>query len=616
MDKVEALAQQLQDASDAYYNTGTPVMSDADFDSLVEQLRKLAPDHSFLKTVGAVTVGAWPKMKHKHAMGSQDKVKTKEEFLKWAEGKGKLVITDKLDGSTIALYYKSGQLMDAVTRGDGLEGENITPNVLRMLNVKDNIPDFSGTLRGEMVISLSNFEKYFKPLGYKNPRNAANGVARDKSNSELIKYIKVIYFDVIHQDMVSETAKEGFIADQNLEYVFQAGPCLAGNAWSYFEERATKRANLDYEIDGMVAKIQNLEEQHALGDLNNRPRGQIAIKFTAQAKETVIKDIQWQVGKNGRISPVAIVVPVDIGGVTITRVTLNNRDYIKTLGVSVGATVIVTRNNDVIPGITSVSHPGTGETNEPTKCPTCSEILEVEGAYLLCVQTDCQGKTVGGLVTWFRATKILGVGPAVLRELIDMGVDDPVKLYGATQEDFAKACKSDKNGQKLYQQIKASREVTLSTLLYGLNLPHLGEINCRRVEKYFGSLDKLLDAPLGEYEAMPGVKTTAKTIHEAIQQKAPLIRRLVGEGFLEIKTLNAQGPLAGKSFCITGELSEPRDTVQEWIRSNGGEIKTGVSKNLEYLVTNDTTSGSSKNKKAAALGVKVIDEATLRAMAK
>lgn len=612
MENVEKLAQQLQEASDAYYNSGTPVISDAEFDSLVEQLRKLAPDHPFLKAVGAVTVGAWPKFKHKYAMGSQDKVKTKEEFLKWAEGKGKLVITDKLDGSTIALYYKSGQLMDAVTRGDGLEGENITPNVLKMRNVKDGISGFSGALRGEMVISSENFEKYFKPLGYKNPRNAANGVARDKSNSELIKYIQVVYFDVIASDMTSETAKEAFIADQNLYYVFSAGPFNAEKAWEVFEKRAIERPTLAHEIDGMVVKVNNLEEQQALGDLNNRPRGQIAIKFTAQAKETVVQDIQWQVGRNGRISPVAIVVPVDIGGVTITRVTLNNRDYIKTLGVSVGATVVVTRNNDVIPGITSVTHPGVGETNEPEKCPTCGEVLEVEGAYLLCVQTDCQGKTVGGLVTWFRATKILGVGPAVLRELIDMGIDDPVKLYEATQEDFAKACKSDKNGQKLHQQIVASREMTLSTLLYGLNLPHLGEINCRRVEKHFGSLSKLLESHLSDFEAMPGVKTTAKTIFEAVVQKAPLIQKLTK--FVEIKTLNAQGPLAGKSFCITGELSEPRDAVQEWIRSLGGEIKTGVSKNLDFLVTNDANSGSSKNKKAAAMGVKVVDEAALRAM--
>lgn len=611
---IQSLVDLLKSASDSYYNN-TPLMTDAEYDALIDQLKVIDPNNDFLKVIGAPVTGAWPKVKHAYMMGSQDKVKTHDEFMAWAKDKGSLVITDKMDGSTIVLTYKDGKLVSGVTRGDGEEGEDITPNVLRMQNVKSEIEDFTGVLRGEVMIDISTFNQHFAPAGYKNPRNAANGIARDKSNSALVPHIKVSYFDVIMEggfpEPDTEIAKENFIRKAGLKYVFIRGPYEDHEAaWKQFEDRTAIRPTLDWEIDGMVVKINDLAEQQKLGDLNGRPRGQVAIKFEAQSKESTIKDIQWQIGRNGRISPVAILEPTDIGGVTITRCTLNNRDYIKALNISIGARVLVTRNNDVIPGITKLVTAGNGITNEPTNCPTCNGTLETDGAYLLCAMLDCQGKVIGDLAIWIRATKIKGVGPNVLAALIDAGVDDAYKFMAAEREKFHDACKSEKNGDKLYEQVKALTEMDVATLLYGLNIPHCGEINSRRIEKHFGTLDAVRAAGPDELSKVPGIKTTADEIFAAILAKTMLINDLAK--VIKFKTQAAKGPLAGKSFCITGELSLGRDSVHDWIRSKGGEVKTSVSKTLDYLVTNDTTSGSSKNKKAADLGVKIINEDDLK----
>lgn len=610
----QSLIDLLKTASDSYYNN-TPLMSDAEYDALVDQLKALDPNNDFLKTIGAPVTGAWPKIKHKYTMGSQDKVKTKEDFLAWAKDKGPLVITDKMDGSTIAISYENGKLVSGVTRGDGEEGEDVTPNVLRMQNIKSEIEGFTGVLRGEVMIDISTFNQYFAPAGYKNPRNAANGLARDKSESDLVPHIKVAYFDVISEDgsITTEIAKENFIRKAGLKYVFIRGPYADHEAtWSQFEARTAIRPTLDWEIDGMVVKIDSLEEQQSLGDLNGRPRGQIAIKFEAQSKESTVKDIQWQVGRNGRISPVAILEPTDIGGVTITRCTLNNKDYIEALNISVGARVLVTRNNDVIPGITKLVTAGNGATNEPTNCPTCNGVLERDGAYLLCAMLDCQGKVIGDLAIWIRATKIKGVGPNVLAALIDAGVDDAYKFMIAEREKFHDACKGEKNGDKLYEQVKALKKMELATLLYGLNIPHCGEINSRRLEKHFKTLPAILAASAAELAEVEGIKTTSEDIWVSIHNKLEMISNI--SEIIDILRPVDKGPLAGKSFCITGELSLGRESVHDWIRTKGGEVKTSVSKTLDYLVTNDTGSGSSKNKKAASLGVKIINEDDLKKM--
>lgn len=610
--RAERLEILLRKASDAYYNDA-PIMSDKEFDDTCDMLRSWDPDNKFLKEIGApIKIGAWPKIKHKYVMGSQDKVKTKEAFLKWAENKTNFVITDKLDGSTLVLTYKDGQLISAATRGDGSEGEEILVNALQMANVQERIEGFTGVLRGEMILEQKIFDLVFNPLGYKNPRNAANGVAREKS-SELVQYIKVVYFDVLSDVLKfsTEIDKENFIRKSGLSYVFIRGPYVnPEDVWKQFEIRVNQRPTLGYEVDGMVVKINDIAKQAELGNLNGRPRGQVAIKFEAQSKETTISDIQWQVGRNGRISPVAMVEPTDIGGVTISRCTLNNKDYIKALNVSVGSKITLTRFNDVIPGISAGLTPGNGATNEPTTCPTCKGKLEKEGAYLFCPMLDCQGKTIGSLSAWIRATKFKGIGPAVLSALIDLGIDNPAKLMSADRENFHDACKSEKNGDKIYQQIKDLVNMDLATFLYGLNVTHVGEINAKRIAKHFGTIEAVIAATVDELAQVPGIKTTSDEIKESIQEKLSVITNLLKH--IKINGTAGQGPLSGVSFCITGELWAGREEIQELMRSKGAEVKNNVSKDLSFLVTNDPSSGTSKNKKAKDYGIKIISGTTLK----
>jgi DNA ligase (NAD+) len=608
-DKLETL---LRKASASYY-AGTPQMSDQEFDKLCDELRAMDPDNAFLKEIGApVQVGAWPKVKHQYVMGSQEKCKTKEEFTKWAADKGPLVITDKLDGSTLVLTYKDGKLVSAATRGDGVEGEEVLENALKMQNVKGELNGFTGVLRGEVILDQATFDKHFAPVGYKNPRNAATGIVREKE-STLANHLKVIYFDVIADNLKTECDKYTVVTKLGLKFAHIRGPYSdPEDVWRQFELRTLERPALGFEIDGMVVKMDDLAAQQALGDLNGRPRGQIAIKFEAQTKIAAISDIQWQVGRNGRISPVAILEPVDIGGVTITRCTLNNRDYIKALNVSVGAKVTVARMNDVIPAIINTVVTGAGYTNEPLICPTCKGSLEREGAYLFCPMIDCQGKTIGNLNIWIRATKIKGIGPAVLSALIDLGVDDPAKLMKADREKFHDACKSEKNGDKLYQQVSGLTEMDMATLLYGLNVPHVGEINSRRIAKHFSSMDKLMAASVEELEVVPGVKTTAKAIWFGLDARKSTINELMS--CIKITGTSGIGPLSGISMCITGELWAGRDEIHDLMRAKGAEVKTGVSKDLTFLVTDDPGSGSSKNKKAVQYGVKIISGDTLKAL--
>lgn len=607
------LVQALKEASDAYYNS-QPIMSDTKFDELIEKLRKLDPNHPFLKEVGArVKIGAWPKVKHKVVMGSQDKVKTKDEFLKWAIGKGDLVLTDKVDGSTIVLTYKDGQLTGAATRGDGFEGEEILPNALKIPNINHIIEGFSGILRGEVVLYKTWFKRYFEPLGYKNPRNAANGIIRDKSGSELLDHISVVCFDIIGaSEIITETEKAAFAKKHNISYVFQTEPMSAVKIWDEFETRIAERSAIAYEIDGVVIKENDLVKQESRGYLNNRPRGQIAIKPEAQSNETKVLDIQWQVGLSGRISPVCIVEPTYIGGVTIQRVTLNNLDYIKKVGASIGATVVVTRQNDVIPAITATITPGTGNINEPTNCPTCNGQLERDGAYLFCPVISCSGKTYGDLMVWLRATKIRGVGPTVLSNLIELGITDAAKLVSADVATFNEACNSDLNGQKIYQQINDNLDMDLATLLCGLNVPHLGEVNAKRLAKHFMTFDAIISAEPEAIAEVQGIKTTAADIVNSLIEKKAVIAEL--KKHITIKSTNTGGPLAGSSFCITGELSKPREEVQEMIRQAGGEVKTGVSKDLNYLIMSDPTSTTSKAEKARKYGTKCISETDLAGM--
>ena len=609
--KPNAIAKLLKKASEAYYSGVSQIMTDSEFDSLRDELAAIAPDHPFLKSIGAsVSISVWPKRRHDFHMGSLSKVNNREEYEKWAsdKGDGLVQISHKLDGSTIVLTYDKGKLLHAVTRGDGEEGEDITANVVKMKNVLTTLPlPFTGVMRGEMILLKGDYDKYYKSRGYKNPRNAANGCARDKKGNGLIEHIKVIYFDIKAaarlEHMTSEQVKADFLSSMGLDYV-HVDYKLVATAWDYFEK--FDRDSLPYEIDGLVVKICDIPTQESYGVTDGRPKGTIAIKFAPKVSATKLKDITWQVGLSGRITPVAELEPVELGGVTISRSTLNNLDYIDALNIEIGDIVKVARLNDVIPGIVGVAQKANkrGGINLPTKCPSCGQTLERDGAYIVCPFTQCAGAVFGDMATWVKTHNMLGFGRVVLSELIEAGITTPDKLYMATAQQLADASGSVKVGQKLAAVIDNTREMTLDKFLAGFNIPHLGKTNSKRLAKKFKSLDAIYAASVGELQEVEGIKTTAKTIHKGIMEKENLMDKVLEH--VEIRAPEASGPLGGKSFAMTGLRNIDGKDVGEMIIGNGGDLKSGVSKGLDYLIIKDPLSTSNKAQKARKYGTKLI----------
>lgn len=613
---VESLVKRLRELSDLYYN-GEAEVSDAEFDSLKEELEKIDPENDFLKEIGApVTSGVWPKKKHSTIMTSLGKVNTRDEFTHWCKDKGDdLFITEKADGCTVVASYIEGKLVSLATRGDGTEGENITPNAAWLKDVKKEIKGFTGDLRGEAMLRREVFDKEFLPMGYKNPRNAANGKLREQKDTGLIKYIEIQWFDVMSDstELKTENDKFSFLKKNGLNVVAHQ-ICNAEGAWKIFEDYINKkRISLNYEIDGLVVKVNSLETQKELGISSGRPKGAVAIKFPAVEKMTVLEDVEWQRGLKGRFTPVGILKPVDIGGVTITRCSLHGMDQVEKLGVHIGDKVMVVRANDVIPQITRRVSDGERKIKivGPSVCDSCDGELVEDGAYLLCVNKECPGELYGRLVAWVTKLNIMGIGPAIIVGLIEQGIKEIDELYTCDISVFDKASGSEKIGEKIWDELHNKKEMPLRMFLNGLSIPTLGNTNSQRFETTFKTLDKVLSASVDEIGSIQGIKTNATKMWNGLKEKRGLIGRL--RKLLIIKDLEESGgkPLSGKSFCITGALTKPRKEIESWIKDNGGETKSSVGKGLTYLVTNEPNSGSDKNAKADKYGVTKITEEEL-----
>jgi len=363
MSNTQELAQKVEAARAAYYNA-TPLMSDAGFDALEEELRKLDPDHWLLKVVGAPPGDAgWPKVRHSIPMGSLNKAQVYQEMAKWSQALGnqELFLTEKLDGISVSLRYLDGHFRQAITRGDGLIGEDITRNVSLMKGVVptlgkspfDPFKEWSGHLRGEIVCFKSDHVKYFP--GESNPRNTASGTAKRQANPEKCQHLTVLVYQVLPDSGTLPTTKQeelalaramGFTTPHHA-----ICPDLTRVENIYQRYVATAREKLDYDIDGLVLEVNSVSKAEDLGLLNGRPKGAIAYKFPHDQKETILVDVIWQVGNSGRITPVAVFEPVDLAGAKVTRASLHNVKRFNELQLTRGCRILVSRRNDVIPAV-------------------------------------------------------------------------------------------------------------------------------------------------------------------------------------------------------------------------------------------------------------------------
>jgi len=608
----EELVKRLEEASAAYYN-GEAIMSDAEFDALRDQLIEQAPDHPFLKVVGApATDSAWEKRTHTTTMLSQDKVNTKEEWEHWAKKmqSKKVALSHKIDGATVVLTYADGDLQYAVTRGDGFEGDDITPNVLKMQGVKTKLDrPFTGDIRGEIVLPFTAFDEHFVPLGYMNPRNSVNVMKDQKDKNGLVKYLKVIPFEVVspetNGDIQTEEDMEKFVKELGLNYV-DTWYMDADQVWDFFEQ--FDRNAVPYLLDGMIARICDIAEQKAMGFTSHHPNGSVAIKFEAEGAQTTILNIEWNLGLSGRVCPVANIEMIELAGAKIRRATLHNPDFIAEHNIEVGDKVFIIRANDVIPKVISLIAKGDSDigTMMPTHCPKCEAELVKEGAHLTCPNESCEGRVFGTMMKWIKVHKLLGFGRTRMRDIVAAGINTPDKLYSCTQEELAAAVNSTRIAEKLKEELEKAKEVELGKFLAGLHIDHLGRKNGKRLQDKFRTLKAVLEATPYHFAEVPGIGQTAEAIWTGLDEKMPLIVALLEQVSIkevEEEVAATSNALDGKKFCMTGLRKINDQPIADMVYANGGKVASGVSKGLDYLIVKNKDKLTNKLKKALDLGV-------------
>jgi DNA ligase (NAD+) len=629
--RIAELAKLLRKYKDAYYN-GTPLVSDAAYDALEDELRELDPSHPVVASVGAPAQKqtAWEKARHAIPMGSLNKAVDDDEFRQWADrcnelGKKQklksitddLFVTEKLDGLSLAVTYDKGKLADAITRGDGQVGERIVSNARRMKGVPAQLKGKqSVTVRGEIILKLSDMKKAFPDAA--NPRNQASGTSK-RLDGAGCEHLTVMFYDLDGIDADNEEKKFDIL--QELGFVvpnFKA--CDFDGALAIHKEYSkTRRAKLDYEIDGLVIRANDVHVQHMLGELNNRPRAAIAFKFASQAKVTTLLDIVWETGSSGRVSPVAVVKPVVLAGATVQRASLHNAGMIAELDIGIGDEILVSRRNDVIPYVEEVVTKKGKTAKPPAKCPTCSVGLEKVGEYLACRNRKCQALVEGRIENWIDALGVLEWGDKLINQLVEAKlVSEPADLYKLKPEQIAKL---ERRGmviaKKVLDNLRAQLPLTLPKFLAALGIENFGLQTAKAiVNAGFDTIDKVQKATLAELAGIPGVgPSKGKAAFDGIKERKAEIARLIAVG-VEPVTKTKAGALLGKTFCFTGALSKPRKELEQLVEDNGGTLLSGVTKELNYLVMADPNSGSSKSQKARQYGTQCIDEAGFFALIK
>jgi DNA ligase (NAD+) len=609
----------------SYYN-GEAEISDSEFDLLWNELKNLAPDHPLLKKVGTGSIDestdGFPKAKHLIPMGSQEKAANPAEFLAWAKkiAPESFVVQYKLDGASLELQYEKGKLKAALTRGDGIIGDEITGNAIRMAGVKQVVSgDFSGGVRGEVVMKTGVWKQKYPAKA--NCRNAANGIMRRKDGAgcEDLNFISYDasaagndnYFKT-EMEKVAWLKKQGFDVTETREF---GDPEMI---IAYRAEIAEKRKKLDIDIDGLVVK----DIQTDMTDLRRaRPERQIAFKFDLETAYSILRNVEWS-ESGATYTPIGIVDPVRLAGTTVQRANLNNPDMIRAMGLKIGSAVAVVKRGEIIPKIEglapaeAISEPeDKSEIIFPDKCQSCGSALEDAGTRLYCPNSACPKRLHHRLEKWVSVLDIRELGEKLIRQLFD---SDRVRkisdLYSLTEMELADFERmGELSAAKVIRHIRAKREISLQAFIAGFDLEGVGELIMERVvASGFDTLEKLRSAGIEDLSAVYGLgEITARTIFSGLIECKDEMDKVLSAAVISIALppKKEEVPLKGLSFCFTGELKNmKRNQAEEKVKALGASVKSSVVKDLSYLVTNDPESGSTKNKKAIEFGVKIINE--------
>ena len=653
--RLDELREQVDRHLYRYHVLDDPEISDAEYDRLFDQLQALEGEHPDLVTADSPTqrVGAPPserfqKVQHLTPMGSLEKVTDDESLLKWAEDVRKrldsdapvaYVIEPKIDGLAINLTYENGLLTRGATRGDGVQGEDVTVNLRTIpsvpLKVRGDVPAVA-EVRGEVYMPLSGFRELnarVAELGQKlapNPRNAAAGSLRQKDSSITASRPLAVWVYGMGAREGVQLASHWEELEWLREHGFRTNPFV--ERLETIEEVARRcaewerrRAELDYEIDGIVIKVDSLEQQAILGALHSRPRWSRAFKWAPMTAETKLEKIAIRVGRTGALNPWAMLEPVQVGGVTISRATLHNEEDINRKDIREGDRVIVQRAGDVIPQIVGPAGPharGTKPFRMPKKCPLCgANIVKPEGeAMHRCPNRACPSRGLETLINWVQGpADIDGVGEQLMRRLWELGlVRSLPDLYRLTKEQLLELDGfQERSASNTIDAIERSKGTPFSRVLLGLNIPDVGWVTAQNLTRHFGSVEKLASATQEEIQAVEGIgPERAEAIAEWFSDKENL--RLVGE--LEQLGLRfeagaeerpVEGPLTGSTYVITGTLEGmSREEARKALEALGAKVGDSVSKKTTGVIAGE--SPGSKLAKAESLGVPVLDEGALK----
>jgi DNA ligase (NAD+) len=661
--KIEALREKIRHHEYRYYVLDDPEISDADFDKLMNELKSLEAGHPELIVPDSPTqrVGGKPregfvKAKHSSPMLSLDNAYSEEELRDWERRVRELSgRTDleymcelKLDGMSLALRYSAGRLERGITRGDGSVGEDVTANVRTVRSIplviakdrlkKARMPD-DFEVRGEMLMPIAAFRKLNEererqglPV-FANPRNFTAGTVRQLEPSITAQRRMDFFAYMLLQKGQTLLDRQSKTMDTLEAGGFKVNPNrkLAKNleeVWNFIQSWEAKRESLPYEIDGIVVKVDLTAWQRELGFTGKAPRWAIAFKYAARGAVTQIENVVPQVGRTGKLTPVAWLKPVPIGGTTVSRATLHNMDEIERLGVRIGDWVEVERGGDVIPKVVKVvddgEHPrGHKQFEMPEHCPVCGgNVVRTPGeADHRCVNANCPAK-LQGTILHFASRHIMdidGLGEALVNQLTERGlVRNVADLYRLTKDDLLQLERmGDKSAENVLAEIKASRSLPLERVIYGLGIRFVGERTAQFLAEHFGSLDAIMDAGTEELEEVNEVgPRIAESIVEffADEHNRKLVNDLRKAGLTFTGQKKEKGTkLVGKTFVLTGTLARhTRDEAKKMIEDAGGRVSGSVSKKTDYVVAGNDA--GSKLDKARGLGVSVIGEEELEAL--
>ncbi|MBT61477.1 MAG: hypothetical protein CMA63_08015 [Euryarchaeota archaeon] len=676
-DRISQLAEAVRYHRELYYNHASPEISDAQFDALWNELQRLDPDNSQLHQVGPEPLPGTVKVEHMFPMRSLGKGTSNEDiihFITQSTSGGKQYLAQpKLDGSALSLEYIAGNLHRAATRGSGERGEDVTLNAKLVANIplRLNLP-VNCHVRGEVVMPLKVFEDKYRDVS-PNPRNLCSGALRQKHGDGKADASDLVFW--AYDVQFVNNAPEAQYDSERLEFLKNTIG-IEPAPWQVFAsdsnqtdmiqstiEWSEKRSSYEYEIDGIVFKLDNLEQREVLGSTAHHPRWALAWKFPPEEATSVLLDVQWQTGRTGVVTPVATIAPQTVGGVTVEHTTLHNVGEVERLGLSIGDRVLIVRRGDVIPKIESSLGPSTpddllnrfhadGTQFEPSQatastivipeeCPACGGSLTSDGAFLRCSDLMCEARTSRTILYWCRALEMDGIGEKFVEQLLEHGmihsIPDLYRLQQAEIENMERM--GTKSALNVLEELAKTKHPRLGKFLHALGLPGIGPELAMSVAQHQCSFTNLMHwvedagAEPGDENFGPLVNEKGKPYSEnqsirslcsvegigskvAVQVRDGLANRMAMlldlANILDIQDelkVESGGALEGMTFCLTGTLQRPRKEVQNSIKAAGGKTVGSVSSQLSVLLAGEKA--GSKLAKAQSLGVAIWNEQDL-----